>query len=274
MKAEELFSVEGLSAVVTGGANGLGFAMARALADNGARVTVLDIDGKAADAAVAELRQRGGTARAAVADLTDAKALRRVFAEIVEAQGGLDAVFANAGITAGPGFLTPEWTRDPAGAFENISEELWNRVLDVNLNGVLFTIQAAVPHMKKQGHGRIVVTTSIAGSKTSPAVGTPYLATKAAAAHLVRQVAVELARYNILVNSIAPGPFLTKITTPELEEVFKAASPLSRAARTEELEGLVLFFASKASSFVTGAQYVIDGGTLLTVGLGSKKIPA
>jgi NAD(P)-dependent dehydrogenase (short-subunit alcohol dehydrogenase family) len=263
MKAEELFSVEGLSTVVTGGANGLGFAMARALADNGARVTIVDVDGKAAAAAVAELEARGGVARCAVADLADGASVRRAFDETVATQGGLDVVFANAGITAGPGFLTPAWQRDPAGSLENIPEDLWNRVIDVNLNGVFFTIQAAVPHMKKQGHGRIIVTTSIAGTKTSPAVGTPYLATKAAAAHLVRQAAVELARDNILVNSIAPGPFLTKITTPELEEAFKTASPLHRAARTEELEGLVLFFASKASGFVTGAQYVIDGGTLL-----------
>jgi NAD(P)-dependent dehydrogenase (short-subunit alcohol dehydrogenase family) len=94
-------------------------------------------------------------------------------------------------------------------------------------------------------------------------VGTPYLVTKAAVAHLVRQVGVELARHNILVNAIAPGPFLTRITTPELQRAFERGSPLHRAARTEEIEGLALFFASDASSIVTGAQYVLDGGLLL-----------
>lgn len=263
MKAEQLFSVTGRVAAVTGGASGLGFAIARALADNGARVTLLDADADAAEAAAGELAARGGLARALPADVTDAAAMRDAFAAIAAADGGLDAVFANAGIPAGPGFLASDGRRIPAGAIENIPEELWRQVLDVNLHGVFHTIQAAVPHLKARKGGRIVVTTSVAGTKTSPGVGTPYLATKAAIAHLVRQLAVELAADNILVNAIQPGPFRTRITTPDLLPLFEQSSPSHRVGRSEEIEGLALFFASDASSFVTGAQYTIDGGTLL-----------
>jgi NAD(P)-dependent dehydrogenase (short-subunit alcohol dehydrogenase family) len=263
VKAEKLFSVEGRIAIVTGGANGLGFAFARALADNGARVTLFDKDEPAIAEAVAALAARGGKAAGRVVDLTDRAAVVAAVDAVAEAEGGLDAVFANAGIPAGPGFLSTDGTRDPAGAIEAIPAELWTRVLDVNLTGVFFTIQAAVPHMKKRGRGRIVVTTSTAATKTSPAVGTPYLAAKAAIAHLVRQTALELARYNILVNAIQPGPFQTRITTPGLLSVFARGIPMNRVAATEEIEGLALFFASDASSFVTGAQYNIDGGQLL-----------
>ena len=263
MKAEELYSVTGKVVAITGGANGLGFAMARAMGDNGARVVIVDRDKESAERAVAELTARGGKVRCELVDLADGAALRPLFDRIAEAEGGLDVVFANAGITAGPGFLSTSGTRDPEGAIENIPVELWERVLAVNLHGVFKTIQAVVPHMKKRGRGRIVVTTSTAATKTSPGVGTPYPAAKAAVAHLVEQLALELARFNITVNAIQPGPFQTRITTPELAAVFAAGSPSHRVGRPEEIEGLALFFASDASSYVTGAQYPIDGGQLL-----------
>ena len=263
MKAEELYRVSHKVAVVTGGANGLGFAMARALADNGAKVTICDVDRAALDSAVNELSTRGGSVRGEIVDLTDAAAISAAFERVAAANGGLDAVFANAGITAGPGFLSVFGGRDPDGAIENIPHELWNQVLGVNLHGVFKTIRGAVPHLKARGAGRIVVTTSTAATKTSPAVGTPYLAAKAAIAHLVRQLALELARYRITVNAIQPGPFETRITTPELLPIFEQSSPSHRIGRPEEIEGIALFFASDASSFVTGAQYNLDGGQLL-----------
>jgi NAD(P)-dependent dehydrogenase (short-subunit alcohol dehydrogenase family) len=263
VKATDLFGVEGLVCLVTGGANGLGGAIIEALADNGADVVVLDRDAEAIEASVAAGRARGWTISGLTVDLTDRPNLRRRVAGLAEGKGRLDVVFANAGITAGPGFLTPDFERDPNGAIENIADEMWRRVVATNLTGVFATLQAAAGPMKAARRGRMIVTSSIAAWKTSPMVGTPYVATKAGVAHLVRQVASEMAAYNVLVNAILPGPFLTRITTPELEEGFKRASPSHRAAKLHEIQGLALFLASEASSFVTGAHYVIDGGTLL-----------
>ena len=263
MKATELFRVEGLICLVTGGANGLGGAIVEALADNGADVVILDRDAEAVEAAVEAGRAKGWTLSGLVVDLADRPELRRRVAELAMGKGRLDVVFANAGITAGPGFLTPDFERDPQGAIENIPDETWRRVIAVNLSGAFATLQSAAPAMKAARNGRMIVTASVAAAKTSPMVGTPYVATKGGIAHLVRQVASEMAAYNVMVNAILPGPFLTRITTPELEEGFKRASPSHRAARLHEIQGLALFLASRASSFVTGAHYVVDGGTLL-----------
>jgi NAD(P)-dependent dehydrogenase (short-subunit alcohol dehydrogenase family) len=263
VKAIDLFRVEGQVCLVTGGANGLGAAIAEALADNGADVILLDRDAKAIEAAVEAGKAKGWTISGLVADLADRPELRRRVGELAARKGSLDVVFANAGITAGPGFLTPDFARDAQGAIENISAEMWRRVVAVNLTGAFATLQASAPAMKAARRGRMIVTASIAAWKTSPMVGTPYVATKGGVAHIVRQVASEMAAYNVLVNAILPGPFLTRITTPELEEGFKRASPSHRAANLHEIQGLALFLASRASSFVTGAHYVIDGGTLL-----------
>ncbi|NTI78538.1 SDR family NAD(P)-dependent oxidoreductase [Rhizobium rhizogenes] len=262
MKATEIFDVTDKVVLITGGANGIGAALARALADNGARVTLLDVDLAAAEETARALVAAGGHVTVEVADLTDFAQVQAAIDRVVAREGHLDAVFANAGIPAGPGFLSAG-ERSEQGAIENIPFDLWKKVLDINLHGVFRTVKAAVPHLKNNGGGRIVVTTSTAATRTSVAVGTPYLATKAASAHLVRQLAMELAPFNILVNAIQPGPFRTRITTPELAEIFKSNSPMHKVGELEEIEGLALFFVSNASSFVTGAQYTVDGGNLL-----------
>jgi NAD(P)-dependent dehydrogenase (short-subunit alcohol dehydrogenase family) len=263
MRPRALFNVAGLASLVTGGASGIGYAFAEVLAANGAHVTILDADAGSLDRAVEALRAGGAAVSGRVADVTDRTGLTAAIAEAARLMGRLDVVFANAGITAGPGFLTTEGERNPEGAIENIPAELWEKVIATNFGGVFATIRASIEPMKVHGGGSIIATTSIAGIRPSAVVGTPYMVAKAGAAHLVRQAALELARHGIRVNAIAPGPFATRITSPGLTAIWSKALPVGRVASTDEIKGLALFLASPASSYVTGAEFVIDGGSLL-----------
>jgi NAD(P)-dependent dehydrogenase (short-subunit alcohol dehydrogenase family) len=268
VRAETLFDVRGLATIVTGGASGIGLACATVMAANGARVTLMDKDAARLDEAVGNLERDGAEVRGAVVDVTDRAALGQAFDEVAKACGRIDVVFANAGIGGGPGFLSLDRQRRSDGAFEDISDERWNAGIAQHLSSVFWTIQTAARHMKPRGGGRIIVTTSIAALKTEAVVGAPYMAAKAGAAHLVRQAALELARYGILVNSIAPGPVLTNISggrmhDPAVRSHHERVTPLKRMASPDELMGLALFLASPAARYVTGAQMVIDGGATL-----------
>jgi NAD(P)-dependent dehydrogenase (short-subunit alcohol dehydrogenase family) len=268
VKADKLFDVRGTAAIVTGAGSGIGLACATVLAANGACVTLMDRNAERLHDAVQKLSNDGGEVRGDVVDVTDRAELDRAFDAAAKAYGRIDTVFANAGIGGGPGFVTLDGKRNPDNAFENLSSERWDGNITSNLSSVFFTIQSAVRHMKPQGGGRIIVTTSIAALKTEAVVGTPYLAAKAGAAHLVRQAALELARYNILVNAIAPGPFLTSISGGRMHDDavrkhHERVTPLKRMAKPEEIMGLALFLASPASGYITGAQMVIDGGATL-----------
>ncbi|TLY83373.1 MAG: SDR family oxidoreductase [Gammaproteobacteria bacterium] len=190
------------------------------------------------------------------------------------AHGRLDIVFANAGIDSGPGFLTgwsgSQRTRNPAGALESYSDERWNRVIDVNLGGVFATLRAAARLMKPQRSGKLIVTTSVAAYQCEPAIGSAYMAAKAGAAHLMRCVALELAAFNITVNAIAPGFFVTNIAgghakNPDVQAAMAKLMPMHRVGFPEDIKGLALFLASPASAYLTGQQITIDGGWTLGV---------
>jgi NAD(P)-dependent dehydrogenase (short-subunit alcohol dehydrogenase family) len=255
--AAELFDVSGARVLVTGAASGLGLAMAEVMADAGARVTLADLDADGLEQVAGRL---DGDVRTAQLDVSDAAAVERAFDELVEEQGGVDVAFANAGISLEPGVV------DPRGGLENLDWQAWDRVLGVNLNGVLFTMKAAARHMKEQGSGRIVVTASTAGFGTDPMVGYSYSATKAAVIMLVRQAALELARHGVHVNAIAPGPFRTNIggdAAPIPPEAWNDIVAFGRMAEPDELKGVALLLASPASSFMTGAVVPVDGGQLL-----------
>jgi NAD(P)-dependent dehydrogenase (short-subunit alcohol dehydrogenase family) len=261
MKAEQIFDIAGQTAFVTGAASGLGLAMAEVMAANGARVTLADVDAATLEIEVARLREGGFAVTGAVVDVADRDQIHRAIDAAAARDGRLDIVFANAGISAGPGF------KEMVGRIENVARDAWDKVLRINLTGVFTTIQAAARHMKAQGSGRIIVTSSIAGLRGDPPVGYAYAATKAAVANLVRQAALELAPFNVLVNGIAPGPFLTNIAggrlrrEPERHAEFAARVPLRRLAQPDEIKGLALLLASPAASFITGAVIPIDGGS-------------
>jgi NAD(P)-dependent dehydrogenase (short-subunit alcohol dehydrogenase family) len=265
MKSAALFDVAGLVTIVTGGASGIGYAYAEAMADNGAQVTIFDLDGKRLDEAASKLGARGRAV-----DVTDKTALDRAFDETVHERGGLDVVFANAGIGGGPGFLTLDGQRNPGRAFEVLDSENWDRIVKLDVTALFWTIQAAAKHMKAGKGGRIIVTTSISAIKTESFVGTPYVVAKAGAAQLVRQAALELAEYNILVNAIAPGPFVTNISGGRLQDEGVQAAlakycPLKRLGFPDDIQGLALFLASPAAKYMTGASLTVDGGVTLGV---------
>jgi NAD(P)-dependent dehydrogenase (short-subunit alcohol dehydrogenase family) len=262
-----LFDVRDVRAVVTGAASGIGFAMAEVLADCGARVTLADIDAELLEESTGALAERGCRVRAEVADVSDADQVQGLFDRVLEADGGVDVVFANAGIGSAPGFAI-----DGGQHLDAIERSDWDRVIGVNLNGIMFTIGSAAAAMKRQGSGgRIVVTSSVAGLRPEPVVCYGYIASKAALVNVVRQAALDLAPHAININAICPGPFkgtrigagATLDPDPETERQWAATVPLGRMAVPEEMKGLVLLLASPAGSFMTGAAYVIDGGALV-----------
>ena len=265
----QLFNVRGYGTVITGGASGLGLAYAEIMVDCGARVTLMDKNAAALSGEVARLRSAGGDVRGEHVDVTDAAALDQAFERTATFYGGLDVVFANAGIDAGPGFMTTEGARNPDGALENVSLEHWNKVIAVNLTAVFTTLQATARVMKRFGNGgRIIVTSSNAAIINESIVGTPYMPAKAGVEHLVRHAALELAEYGITVNAIAPGAFQTNIAGGRLKipadrQAFEKRSLQRRVPTTDEIKGLALFLASPASAYMTGASILIDGGTAL-----------
>jgi len=261
MLAERVFDVRGHGAFVTGAASGLGLAMAEVMAANGAGVTLADVDATGLAAAVDRLRAAGHAVEGRVLDVRDSVELRAAVDGCAARWGRLDAAFANADISAGPGFATGQ-TR-----LEDTDMAAWDDVLKINLTSVFVTVQAAAAHMRPRNTGRIVVTASIAGLRAEPLVGYAYVATKAAIANVVRQAARELAPHGISVNAIAPGPFMTNIAggrlwrEPEMVKRFADTIPMGRLAGTDEIKGLALLLGSPAASYITGAVIPIDGGT-------------
>jgi NAD(P)-dependent dehydrogenase (short-subunit alcohol dehydrogenase family) len=230
------------------------------MAENGAKVTLADRDKASLERETARLAAAGYAVEPALVDVAEADGLRAVIDQVVARHGRLDVAFANAGISAGPSYRTEQ------GAMSAVAIAKWNEVLQVNLTSVFETMRLASVPMKRQRSGRIIVTASVAGLKAERMVGYAYAATKAAVINIVRLAAHELAPFNVLVNAIAPGPFLTNIAggrlhrEPDVVRQFKEIVPLGRMADPKELQGLALLLASPASSFITGTVIPIDGG--------------
>jgi NAD(P)-dependent dehydrogenase (short-subunit alcohol dehydrogenase family) len=278
---EELFGVRGQVALVTGGASGLGRAFASILADAGAHVVVADVDQFGAEKVAAEIGGAGsggagsggagsggagsggaGSASAAVLDVSDRAAVDALADRIVAEHGHLDIAFANAGVARGAPPLVP------SGQVDEFGLDDYNGLIDVNLHGVVYTIRAAARHMKRQRSGSIVATASTAGMRNDPFVPYSYAIAKAGVINLVKQAAHDLARWNVRVNAISPGPFKTNIggkgpTGAQAEDRWSSVIPLGRMGDPKEIRGLALLLASGAGSFMTGGVYPIDGGALL-----------
>jgi NAD(P)-dependent dehydrogenase (short-subunit alcohol dehydrogenase family) len=241
--------------LITGAGAGIGLAAARLLAGEGAYVVLVDLHAAALAEAVAAI---GPRASHVVADVSDPPSMRQVVDTTVERHGGIDVFIANAGIE---------------GSMVGIVDyplEQFDRVMAVNVRGVWLGIQNVVPVMRQRGGGSIVITSSGAGTHGMPKMAA-YSASKHAVIGLMRSAAIELAKDNIRVNTVNPGPIETRMmrsieenlapgAAEKIRQRFEHATPLKRYGTPDEIAQMMLFLASDASSYCTGAVYAVDGG--------------
>ncbi len=250
-----LFNLSGKVAIVTGGGRGLGQAMAEALAQAGAAVAVFDVNLEDANASAAAISASGGEALALQVDVTDSQQVQSGIQRVAENFGGVDILVNNAGVTS----------RAP---FEDLEESDWERVLRVNLGGIYQCSRWVAKRLiAEKKAGSIINIASISGFVGNRGgLNSHYCATKGGVIALTRSLAVEWAPYQIRVNAIAPGYFVTPMTD-RLKRINRAfydelvsRVPLGRFGEGPDLAGAVIYLASQASVFVTGHVLVIDGG--------------
>jgi meso-butanediol dehydrogenase/(S,S)-butanediol dehydrogenase/diacetyl reductase len=241
--------LEGHRALVTGGGSGIGRATCRRMAEEGARVAVVDVDEESAKAVAAEI---GGVAHGV--DVGDIDAFRDTVDAAANELGGLSVIYNNAGTSA-------------FNRLHELDLSEWDRVLRVNLTGVWAGIRAAVPHLLANGGGSIVSTASISGTRPAAGEG-PYSASKAAVAALTASAALEYGPA-IRVNAVSPGMIRTTMTAPwfqympDQEERFVKGTPVGRVGEPEDIADVVVFLCSDLARFITGQNIVVDGGLTL-----------
>ena len=244
----------GKVALVAGAGGGIGGAGAEALAREGAAVFCTDSDGAAAEATASRIRGAGGRAVASMLDVRDRAAVDAAVAAAVREFGRLDVLLESAGIAHRLDFL-------------EVDAATWDRVIAVNLTGMFHLGQAAARQMVRQGGGGSIVNVTSQLAEVARPERAAYVASKGGARSLTHAMAVDLAKHNIRVNAIAPGPTLTGLTRasytdPEARRATEAMIPLGRLGQPDDLVGAVLFLASDESRWVTGSTVTVDGGYL------------
>ena len=241
------------TALITGGASGMGLAAAKALSSRGVRVMIADVDLDRAREAARNITSGGGRAEAFQVDISDGSSVRDLFMRLKEVAQKLDLVAHSAAILGETAYL------------EDVTDEAWRRMMAINLDGVFFCCREAVRWMKETGGGRIVLFSSVASLTPTPGA-IPYSAAKAGVNMLAKSLASEAAKHNIRVNVIAPG----YVRTPMLgglpdgfEEYIVKKTPLKRLGEVDEVAGLMSFLASEEADFFTGQVFSPNGGLVI-----------
>jgi gluconate 5-dehydrogenase len=246
------FRLDGCVALIVGGSRGLGRAMAQGLAEAGARTVVASRSGEDCAATAAEIAAAAGQKSVGLAiDVTDAESVRAVFDEVDETFGRLDVLINSAGIN----------TRFE---IEDCPEDEYRKLIDINLNGTWLTCREAARLMKPRGKGSVINVGSALSSVALP-MRTPYCASKFGVIGITQALALEWAASGVRCNAICPGPFLTEMNMPLLEDEAKTRqvvgqTALNRWGELHEIQGAALFLASAASTYVTGTSLYVDGG--------------
>jgi NAD(P)-dependent dehydrogenase (short-subunit alcohol dehydrogenase family) len=254
------FSLQGKTAIVTGGGRGIGKAIALGFAKAGAKVALTSRKINDLETSSIEIKAFGGEAFPVQAHLGKMEEISRMVATVIEKFGRIDILVNNAG------------TNPAMGSVMDSDERLWETIMNVNLKGYYFTSQAVARVMKKQGSGKIINIASIDGFKPEPWVSI-YNISKAGVRMITKSFALELAAFNIQVNTIAPGPISTKLLdshwfhlpseeAKKQKEALARITPMGRIGEPDEIAGAAIYLASDASNYTTGAEIVVDGGFL------------
>lgn len=245
--------IQGKVAIITGAGQGIGKAIALTFAKEGGIPVIVDLNGKTAREVELEIVVNGGKARSYELDVSDVGGLKAMVEHVAEEFGTVDILVNNAGIL----HSTP---------IEDITEQEWDKMMNVNLKSTFFAMQQVLPFMKKQKQGRIINMASLAGRMGGYANGVAYSASKAGIIGLTMAVARRVAGFNITVNAVAPGTTESEIIKQfslEQQESLRQLIPLQRLGKTQNIADVVAFLASDKAEFITGATIDVNGGMFM-----------